>query len=121
MNAGYCPKCGVIASNYDMDHNCMNCGLKIWFERIEDIKNVVKIELRQYTNSHDIVRYHAVEVNDNGSEGELLIDSCVYSRALKQAKQAAECCKVPFIDRTSHSDLFSARSMAEAHALMKKD
>jgi len=76
-------------------------------------------ELRQYTSSKGLVRYHVVSVNDDGSFEEMMIDSCVYNRAKEQGKHIADACSSKLHDKTSHSDLFNARTMVEAHALMK--
>lgn len=77
-------------------------------------------ELRQYTNSKDHVEYHVVGVNDDGSTDEMMIDSYSYNRAKTEGKHIASACNCKLFDKTSRSDLFNAREMAEAHALMQK-
>ena len=65
---------------------------------------VKRIELLQYTSSKDIVRYHAVSVDENDNLHECMIDSCVYNRAKTQAQHVADACGVKLYDKTCHSD-----------------
>ena len=78
------------------------------------------IELLQYTNNKSMVRYHATAVDKDGTRAELAIDSCVYERAKRQAQHVSDACRVKLLDKTTHSDLFNARTPEEAHALMEK-
>ena len=77
-------------------------------------------ELRQYTSSIDLVRYHVVAVAWDGSERDINLDSLMYKRAFTEGTKSAETVGVELIDRTSHSDLFNARTLEQAHALMVK-